>query len=290
MAKSRAEIQRAYRERQKAKNNEEYLKKERERRRRNYVPSAQLSRRDRIRRNVKNNETLKRHRRRRKEEARLAAEAAEAAIENQRIGENMDSSGYDSPGSQAGPSNLIVRLPFNNRRNGSRKRISRSLSKKAKELSKLRTQFHGLNRKHRTTLRKFQRLKKKLVEKSPKSPRSQTEKQIREARLNEEQGRKVRRQLLLGNYCSQWRQEHTSLDDAESPQENVERPSEPCLRDDQREGSDLSTGPEVYNVDDFVVAFYEGTWYIGKILEVDPADESGYIYLISFMKRMKKTF
>lgn len=95
---------------------------------------------------------------------------------------------------------------------------------------------------------------------------------------------------LNGNYCSQWRQEHTSLDDAESPQENVERPSEPCLRDDQREGSDLSTGPEVYNVDDFVVAFYEGTWYIGKILEVDPADESGYIYLISFMKRMKKTF
>lgn len=41
MAKTRAEIQKSYRERLKAKNNEEYLKKERERRRKNYVPSSQ---------------------------------------------------------------------------------------------------------------------------------------------------------------------------------------------------------------------------------------------------------
>ena len=58
MGKTRAEIHKAYRERLKAKNNEQYLAKERKRRKESYIPSSQLSRWDRLRRNIKNNETL----------------------------------------------------------------------------------------------------------------------------------------------------------------------------------------------------------------------------------------
>ena len=58
MGKTRAEIHKAYRERLKAKNNEQYLAKERKRRKESYIPSSHLSRRDRLRRNIKNNETL----------------------------------------------------------------------------------------------------------------------------------------------------------------------------------------------------------------------------------------
>ncbi|KAH3768922.1 hypothetical protein DPMN_170140 [Dreissena polymorpha] len=46
MAKSRAEIQRAYRERQKQKNNDEYLRRERDRKNGSYVPTAELSEND----------------------------------------------------------------------------------------------------------------------------------------------------------------------------------------------------------------------------------------------------
>ena len=59
MGKTRAEIHKAYRERLKAKNNEQYLAKKRKRRKESYIPSSQLSRRDRLRRNIKKtNETL----------------------------------------------------------------------------------------------------------------------------------------------------------------------------------------------------------------------------------------
>lgn len=132
MAKTRADIQKSYRERLKAKNNEEYLKKERERRRKNYVPSSQLTRRERIRRNVKLNEAVKRHRRRKKE--------AIAELLQQNVPEVESTSGYDSLDTQtADPRSpdhssprLVVQMAFPNRRNGPRKRVAKALAKKIK--------------------------------------------------------------------------------------------------------------------------------------------------------------
>ena len=107
-------------ERKKATNNEEYFRKERERRRRNYVPSAHFPREkdcDEIR---KNNETLRHHRQRKRE-------YADAAQHNNQNVENMDTSGYDSPGAHMDNSQtrLVVQMPF--RASGPRKRISRVL-------------------------------------------------------------------------------------------------------------------------------------------------------------------
>ena len=67
MRKSRADIQRAYRQRLKAKDNEAYLKKERERRRRDYVPTALLSECDKKHRNELNREKLRRFYQRKRE-------------------------------------------------------------------------------------------------------------------------------------------------------------------------------------------------------------------------------
>ena len=68
MPLSRAEIQKAYRERKKATEGANYLRKERKRRMKYYVPSADLTESQRKKRNKKNNEVLKRYRQKRKEQ------------------------------------------------------------------------------------------------------------------------------------------------------------------------------------------------------------------------------
>ena len=179
VAKSRAEIQKAYRERLKAKDNEAYLKKERERRKRNYVPTEFLSRRDKIRRNAAINLALKRHRKRKLQEKR-EAEALQ----------------------QPQPEPMMIKMPFNQRGKGPRKRISRALGKKTLEVAKLQEQLKEVKKKYRTALRKIQRTnlqKTQFKKKTPLTPRSKTEEQMRQANLDKEQAKKIRRQILLGN-------------------------------------------------------------------------------------------
>ena len=86
--------------------------------------------------------------------------------------ENMDTSGYDSPGAHMDNSQirLVVQMPF--RASGPRKRISRVLWKKNRVLSNIKTDFQELQRKYKTTLRRLQRLKKKELTKEPNTPRS----------------------------------------------------------------------------------------------------------------------
>ena len=171
VAKLRAEVQRAYRERKKAENKENWLEKERERRRKYYIPVAELSRRERIRRNHSNNVVLKRHRKRK------------AAEKRARIGEIQD---------EATP--LIVRLPF--RAKGSRKRVSRAIKKKNKDLNKMGKQIEELKRKYKRAMRKLQRSKKSTAS---STPNSKTQSQLDDARLRPDQAKKIKRQILLGN-------------------------------------------------------------------------------------------
>lgn len=201
MDKTRAEIQKSYRERLKAKNNEEYLKKERERRRKNYVPSSQLTRRERIRRNVKLNEAVKRHRRRKKE--------AIAELLQQNVPEIESTSGYDSLDTQtADPRSpdhsnprLVVQMAFPNRRNGPRKRVAKALAKKSREVSTLKQELEKLKTKHKTTQRRLLRLRRKISssQQGPSTPRSKTEAHINSARLDKHQANTVRKHLLLSN-------------------------------------------------------------------------------------------
>ena len=121
MGKSHAEIQRAYQQRMKEMNNEEHLRKERERMRRKYVPSDLLSDNDKKRRNQLNREKLRKFYQR-KREARQRATVQE------------ETSGYDSGNREDNErGRLRVRMPFpekgsNNRRKGALIRWKRELS------------------------------------------------------------------------------------------------------------------------------------------------------------------
>ena len=81
MVKSRAEICRDYRHRLKERDNEGYLKKERERRRRSYVPSALLSADARNARQQRNRAAVAKYRQKKK------------LIQQQLNTENADTSG-----------------------------------------------------------------------------------------------------------------------------------------------------------------------------------------------------
>ena len=130
MAKTAAEKQKAYRERQKAKG-PEFLQKERLRAKQNYVPAAQLSNRklkERNRRNMLRNRLSRlKKKMRQNEEVQM---------------ENMSDTGYSSMHVEEGPSEnvspMIVRLPG----------IVKSNANKAKGLKK--TQQRALARAHKS--------------------------------------------------------------------------------------------------------------------------------------------
>lgn len=172
VAKSRAEIQKAYRERKKQENREEFLKKECERVKKLYVPSSQLSRKERIRRNARNNTNLKRHRHKLKAEKNVPTEEP-----------------------------MVVRLPFGKAKAG-RKRVSRALSKKIKKIITLEETLKKLRTKHRSALRKIQRLRKQrksvqVQDDQPSTPRSKTNAEL--SHLDKHQADSIRKQVLMSN-------------------------------------------------------------------------------------------
>lgn len=75
MGKTRAEIQRQYRERKKAKEGEHYLERERERNRKNYVPIAARTKKDQKTRREKVRKYVQDHRMRKRIEQRRSVNA-----------------------------------------------------------------------------------------------------------------------------------------------------------------------------------------------------------------------
>ena len=202
MGKSRAEIQKAYRQRLKEKNNAEYLQREKDRMKRNYVPSAALSDNDRDRRNKKNRQKLRAFYSKKRQE-RLA---------NQSV--DLETSGYES--GQACHSQergrLAVRMNFqNNRRKGALVRWKRELSEANLRIRKLEMEREELRKRCRTSQRSAQRQKAKLEKvrssktsteqpsTSEMTPNKQTEKIMTDANLSTAQKKVVKRSLLLSN-------------------------------------------------------------------------------------------
>lgn len=173
---------------------EDYLTKAKRRKKDNYVPVNQLTNTEKKKRREKMKEYTRRH--------RLKKRIADANVERNA---NVSESGYDTQGSSEP---LIVNLPFPNRRNGPRKRISRALSKKHNEYKKLKSKFEQLERKYKSNLRNLQRTKKNVREQRKSqqiddetvlTPRRKTEKVMAGEGLNKKQRAKVRKQLLFAN-------------------------------------------------------------------------------------------
>lgn len=191
MAKSRAEIQKAYRQRQKEKNNERYLAKERQRRRSTYIPNSQLSKSKKEERNRKNREYLKLYRRKKKE---AADNVQNVRAEHQ---DEINTSGYES-GQSGAENRMLVRMNFPQRANGPRMRISKQLMKAKKEIKELKEKNEALKRMYKSNKRQLQRNKKRYAD-TPNTPRSKAAKLIQDLKLTPEQSKTVQKELVFAN-------------------------------------------------------------------------------------------
>ncbi|XP_060579551.1 uncharacterized protein LOC132736439 [Ruditapes philippinarum] len=174
MGKSQAPIQKEYREHKKQLLGAEYQKTERERVKKYYIPSAELSNKKRKQRNEKMKAANKRFRTRRQE-----------LLDRLRIYElsrtSNDESGYASIGSEAANSTesdterepvtgdrerLIVSLPairMKSRANGAKKARSRALARAHRSIATLKKQKIDLERKLKTKAKQLERIRKKPI-------------------------------------------------------------------------------------------------------------------------------
>ena len=192
MGKSRAEIQKAYRQRLKDKNNEQYLAKERQRRMAFYIPSSLLGKSERLTRNEKNRDYLRRYRSRKRALAR-------ADLNDE---PESNTSGYESSlivmvPRPDGPRPLQIQMAFPAKAKGSCVRLKNALEECKREIKEWKQKYETLQRKYRTSQRFIQRSKHK--EPTKQTPRSKTEMQIRGMRLGRDQACRVRKHLLFTN-------------------------------------------------------------------------------------------
>ena len=224
MVKTAAEKMREYRKRLKddPEKYHEYLTKAKERKLHNYKPVCQLTRKEKEKRREKTRSYVKRHRDKKKiqEEENRQRDVTPVTTET---------SGYETNSNEnLGP--LVVNLPFPNRKNGPRRRVSRALSKKHREFKDLKLKYGDLQKKYKRHMRSLQRYKKKakatkklpenvsagcsskpdseesnienMMDKEilvPNTPKSKTKQILAEAGLNKAQSAKIRKHLLLSN-------------------------------------------------------------------------------------------
>ncbi|KAH3706407.1 hypothetical protein DPMN_065793 [Dreissena polymorpha] len=213
MGKSRAEIQKAYREILKEKNKEDYLKRERERKRRNYVSSHQLSERDREERNRRNRANLREFYARKRAERAHQDSSQTSGYESREIEEDTGLETSDerqtrNGGNKTDRGRLLVRLDFNEinrgRQKAALKRWKRDRSAAVSRVRILEQERDKLKTKLKSTQRALQRVRKstestKHVPSVELTPSKQTERDMEAANLTAEQKEKLRRPILLSN-------------------------------------------------------------------------------------------
>jgi len=203
--KTRAEIQKAYRERRKAKGDEFLIREEENaRKRRAYVPMAMLSEAEKNRRRDINREKAQRFRERQKQRRFDVEQITETTLNS----DNEESSTQNNTPTDR----LIVKFDFKKcKRLSSRKRISRGLSKAHRIIDHLKNQNTNLQRKNWALSKKIQRgtkMSKKQEtnhasrpSRSPrKTPRSKTRQEIRSSGLSPKSlPRPIQKKLLFAN-------------------------------------------------------------------------------------------
>ncbi|WAR24275.1 hypothetical protein MAR_037944, partial [Mya arenaria] len=194
MVKSRAEIQREYRQRLKEKNNSDYLRRERDRKNRSNVPSSSLSENDREERNRRNRQNLQRY---------YQKKRAERARNSTQETSRYESDEHDTTNERG---RMLVRMDFSNRDSGKRKgalkRWKRDKSLATTHVRMLEQEKDKLFIKYRPTQRSLQRLKVRLntgQANAEMTPNKETEKEMKDAKLDKFQGEKLKKSLLFGH-------------------------------------------------------------------------------------------
>ena len=214
--KSRAEIQKAYRERQKQKQGEEaYKERERVRKRDAYVPVSKLDEGALKKRRLETQARVQKYRNERKQKQIATENAQQASMRQERkTRSTRKSAGNASPG-------LVVKLNFSEAKKNSatRKRVSRAVSKAHRKIAKLQGQNKKLQTKAWKLQKRIQRSskKKKLESQASKpsanTPRSKSTAELREAGLSPRFVPPViRKKLVFANALIQEVTESTSKD------------------------------------------------------------------------------
>ncbi|WAR25258.1 hypothetical protein MAR_010962 [Mya arenaria] len=199
MAKSRSEIQKAYRERQKAKGSA-FLEKEKVRQRGYYKPAFTLSERKGVERNSKN-----------KLRNRFSRMLKQQQQQQDGLSQGNETSGYES-GTPEGtqqelqePSRRIVRLPtYSNKSRGIKTVKARALARSNKKVRQLKELNESLRKKLKVRNRKISRISKRLNEVKHNTtvnstPKKQTEADLQSLKLTHKSKQAIRRKLLLSN-------------------------------------------------------------------------------------------
>ena len=196
--KTRSEIQRAYRER-KLENKEDFLEKERDRKRKSYIPTSLLTEPEQAKR-----------RKASREKSMLFRERLRRNKENLQTPSTAGSENNIDENSQR----LVVKLDFKKgKKTSSRKRISRGVARANKKIKSLQETTLKLQRKTWSLQKKLQRKSKEKKkpaatatepEKSPKTPRSKCNSDLRKAGMSPcTVPRQIRKQLVLAHAVSE---------------------------------------------------------------------------------------
>ncbi|KAK6184558.1 hypothetical protein SNE40_007008 [Patella caerulea] len=187
MAKARAKIQKAYRERKKLREGDKYLKKETCRVMKYYNPSSSLAETDRKKRNKIAAIRNRRH--------RLLVKDREQ--EQGEDSEDLTESGCDS-------SRLIVKLPVN-QTTSRKRRTAKALERAKSRFKRAEKKIENLNKKCKKNQKVIERLRNKIsrVRKpSPlaaSTPNSKTNSMVESLNITPKRAKSEKRQLLIGN-------------------------------------------------------------------------------------------
>ncbi|VDI19574.1 Hypothetical predicted protein [Mytilus galloprovincialis] len=162
MPMTKAEKQKAYRDRKKQQEGESYLEKERQRTKAYYVPIAERSKTDQEKRRKKVRKLVQKHRERNRQSTiepstSQPSQQVESTSQEQ---EQVVSSSTDNPISTP----LVVRLPCQNPKNRTRKRISRQVAKCNREIERLKGENINTQRKYKTVSKRYERLVKRTTQ------------------------------------------------------------------------------------------------------------------------------
>ena len=148
MGKSRAEIQREYRERKKKKEGILFLQKERDRVRKYYIPSKELTKSERKKRNEKKLKSTRKLRERKKEIAKQQ---------------------------------VVLKFDFPNRSKGGKTRTRNTISQQTNKIRSLRRRLNNFQNKYYSLMRKLQRDMDKSTSNTPDTPRQRSMHELEEA-------------------------------------------------------------------------------------------------------------
>ena len=154
MGKTRAEIQRAYRQRKREREGDSYLEKERQRVKKYYVPIDERSKKEQKARRDKVRKFVQEHRIRKRIE-KAQAETTHHEIE---MDDDVDENGVSSTTSTP---KLVVKLPKIDSKERTRKRVSRAVAKQHRQIQQLKQKNIDLQKSYKRVSKKFECLAKR---------------------------------------------------------------------------------------------------------------------------------